>query len=264
MKIAPYQFEDGVRLARIDGERAIDTGVAAAGFPDLAAISRTSGPAHALDLARLRAFVPPLLLGVGLNYADHAREQGRAVPETPALFVKPATSIAAPFGTASSPHPSFDYEGELAVMIGQRCWQVAEADAVAHVAGYLIVNDLTVRTALKPDSLMLGKGGPGHAPLGPWLTTADEIADPHALAITTHVNGVVRQNGSTAAMVRRVPWLIAWLSSHMVLEPGTVIATGSPPGAGAGMVPPEFLVAGDEVRVGIEGLGHIETRIVAA
>jgi 2-keto-4-pentenoate hydratase/2-oxohepta-3-ene-1,7-dioic acid hydratase in catechol pathway len=266
MKIAPYRFDDGVRLARIEGEIVIDTGLAddlnRHLLPEgLALLAARAGAAAPLEPQRLQPLAPPVLLAVGLNYSDHAAEMQRPLPEVPALFAKLPNSIAGPYTAVQSPHPSLDYEGELAVVIGTPAWQVSEADACRHIAGYCILNDLTVRDALRPDSLILAKSGPGQAPLGPWLTTADEVTDPQQLAITTHVNGTLRQNGSTAAMHRSVSWLVAWLSRHLRLDSGTVIATGSPPGSGAGFSPPRYLQPGDTVRVAISGLGFIETRV---
>lgn len=127
-----------------------------------------------------------------------------------------------------------------------------------------MVNDVTVRELVTPDTVLLGKAGAGHGPFGPWLTTADAVPDPHALALTTHVNGEVRQASTTAELHRGVFELVAWLAAALVLEPGTVIATGSPAGSGVGFAPPRWLVPGDVVRVAIEHLGHIEHRVVPA
>lgn len=273
MKLATYGFDDGERVAIVESDAIADLGLAepllhlldAAGLARIAAAS-PGARRHPLDRARLLAPIPqpPLFLGVGLNYRDHAREVGRALGDTPAVFAKPGNSVAAPFGTIASPFASFDYEGELGVVIGRRCHRVTAADAAAFIGGYLVVNDLSVRELLRPDTLVLGKGGFGHAPCGPWLTTPDAVPDPHDLAITTYVNGELRQASNTREMHRNVFEIIAWLSSALTLEPGTVIATGSPAGSGAGFDPPRWLSPSDVVRVEIATLGHIEHRVVAA
>lgn len=273
MRLATYRFDDGVGPGLVLGDRIADLrGLA----PTLAALLATGahewpvdpGPSAPLDPARL---LPPLpapasFLCVALNYVDHAAEVGRPLPERPPVFNKLPLSVAAPH--ADVPHPgwsdSFDYEGELGVVIGRAGRGIAEADAMAHVAGYLVVDDLTVRELAKPDTLVLGKNGPGMAPIGPWITTRDEVGDPYSLTIRTWVNGELRQDGSTADLHRRIPELIAFVSRAVPLVPGDVISTGSPRGSGAGLSPPRFLRPGDVVRVEIGGLGAIENRIVAA
>lgn len=270
MRLATYGFADGDRAARIEGDTVVDLGrrepLAELLAPELAARLDGDGPRQPLDRARLRAPIPapPAFLGVGLNYRDHARETGRALGSTPALFAKGHGAVAAPFATIASPFASLDYEGELGVVIGRRCHRIGAAAAADHVAGYVVVNDVTVRELVTPDAVLLGKGGAGHGPFGPWLTTADAVPDPHDLALTTHVNGELRQSSSTRELHRGVFELIAWLAAALVLEPGTVIATGSPGGSGVGFAPPRWLVAGDVVRVAIERLGAIEQRVVAA
>lgn len=271
MQLATYGFDDGVRVGVIEGDLIADTRLAVPLAQLLDAAGRVliaealkGATRHPLLPARLLAPIaaPPLFLGVGLNYRDHAREVGRELGETPAVFAKPANSVAAPFGEISSHFVSFDYEGELGVVIGRRCYRVAAADAPAFIAGYVVVNDLSVRELLRPDTLVLGKGGFGHAPFGPWLTTADAVPDCHALDIRTHVNGALRQASNTRELHRNIFEIVEWLSSALVLEPGTVIATGSPAGSGAGFTPPRWLVPGDVVSVEIEGLGRIEHRVV--
>jgi len=266
VKLATYAFDDGTRAARIEGGHVVDL---RRDEPLAALLGQRlvhDGPRVALDPARLCAPIaaPPAFIGVGLNYRDHAREAGRTLGVTPAVFAKGQGAVAAPFGTIASAFASLDYEGELGVVIGRRCHGVRAADAVGHIAGYVVVNDVTVRELVTPDTVLLGKGGAGHGPFGPWLTTADEVADPHDLALTTRVNGELRQASTTAQLHVGVFDLIAWLSAALVLEPGTVIATGSPAGSGVGSTPPRWLVPGDVVRVEIAGLGHIEHRVVAA
>lgn len=205
---------------------------------------------------------PPMFLGVGLNYRDHAREVGRELGPTPAVFAKLHGSVAPPYGKVASDFTSFDYESELGLVIGRRCHRVTAAQAADYIAGHTIVNDFSVREFVKPDTLVLGKSGRGHGPFGPWLTT--DVPDPHALGISTHVNGELRQSSNTRELHVGVFELVAWLSKMLVLEAGAVIATGSPLGSGIGFDPPRWLVPGDIVRVDIEALGHIEHRVVAS
>ena len=263
MRLATYAFDDGERAARIEGDEVVDLGLAEPLMALLGCGLGHDGPRVPLDVTRLRPPIPrpPAFLGVGLNYRDHAREVGRAV--VPTVFAKGQGAVAPPYGTLSSPFASLDYEGELGLVIGRRCHRVAAADARDFIAGYVVVNDVTVRELNTPNTLVLGKGGPGHGPFGPWLTTADAVPDPHDLAITTHVNGELRQSSNTRELLRNCFDIVEWLSSALVLEQGTVIATGSPAGSGAGFDPPRWLVPGDVVRVEVEGLGHIEQRVVA-
>lgn len=267
MRIATYCFADGVRIGIVGDGTIADTGIAEplAGllYPEsLARVAAAAGTPAPLDPSRLCAPVPepPAIIGVGLNYRDHAREVGRALPDAPAVFAKLSACAAPPYGTILRPRwsDSLDYEGELGFVIARRCAMVSVADAPAFIGGYVVANDLTMRALARPDTLLLGKSGPGHAPFGPWLTTPDEIADPHALAIRTFVNGALRQDSTTAELHRNCFELVALLSAVVVLEPGTLILTGSPGGSGAGFDPPRWLVPGDVVRVEIDGLGAIE------
>ncbi len=264
MRLATYGFDDGDRAARIEGGEVVDLGRAEPLAALLGQRLDHDGPRVPLDLRRLRAPipVPPAFLGVGLNYRDHAREVGREM--VPTVFAKGQGAVAPPYGTLASRFASLDYEGELGLVIGRRCHRVTAAQSRDHIAGYVVLNDVTVRELNTPNTLVLGKGGQGHGPFGPWLTTADEVPDPHELAITTHVNGELRQSSNTRELHRNCFEIVAWLSSALVLEPGTVIATGSPAGSGAGFVPPRWLVPGDVVRVEIERLGVIEHRVVPA
>lgn len=258
MKLATYRFEDGVGPARIEGNRFSDLRALAPtmidlierGWDDAASIGAT----ELLDPMRLLAPVPTprAFIGVGLNYRDHAAETGRALPDEPRIFAKLASAVAPPFGDIALPAPTFDYEGELGIVIGRG----------GSIAGYVVVNDLTIRSLAAPDTLLLAKSAPGTAPFGPWLTTADEIADPHALAVRTTVDGEVRQSSSTAEMHHRIDDILTYLNKHIRLQAGDVVTTGSPGGAGAGFDPPRWLAPGDRVRVEIDGLGHIEHRIV--
>ncbi|MGL6109671.1 MAG: fumarylacetoacetate hydrolase family protein [Rubrivivax sp.] len=199
-------------------------------------------------------------IAIGLNYADHAAESNMPIPKEPIVFMK-ATSCAVganhavvlPQGSVKS-----DWEVELGVVIGSRARYVAEADALKHVAGYCVVNDVSEREyQLERGSQWdKGKGCDTFGPVGPWLVTADEIPDPQALSMWLEVNGHRYQNGSTKTMIFGVAMLVSYLSRFMTLEPGDCITTGTPPGVGHGMKPPLYLKPGDEMRLGIEGLGE--------
>jgi 2-keto-4-pentenoate hydratase/2-oxohepta-3-ene-1,7-dioic acid hydratase in catechol pathway len=205
---------------------------------------------------------------VGLNYADHAAEAGLPVPTEPVLFGKAVSSLSGPDDAIEQPIGStaLDYEVELAIVIGTRAKNVAEADALAHVAGYAVFNDVSERDfQMKrgPDWIK-GKSHDTFGPLGPWLVTADEIADVGNLAMFLDVNGERRQTGSTATMIFGVARLVSYISAFMTLGPGDVIPTGTPPGVALGMKPPRWLKPGDVVELGIEGLGRQRQVVRAA
>ncbi|SOC41645.1 2-keto-4-pentenoate hydratase/2-oxohepta-3-ene-1,7-dioic acid hydratase in catechol pathway [Rhizobium subbaraonis] len=197
-------------------------------------------------------------IAVGLNYADHAAESGMAVPPEPVLFNKAPSCVVGPDDTVLIPRGSekTDWEVELAVVIGERASYVSEADALDYVAGYCICNDISERAfqTERSGQWMKGKGCPTFGPLGPWLVTTDEI-DPADLAMKLSVNGEFVQDGSSSTMVFKVPFLVHYISQFMILEPGDVITTGTPPGVGMGMKPPRYLKAGDRMEVSIAGLG---------
>lgn len=206
-------------------------------------------------------FRPGKLIGVGLNFRDHAAETGKAVPTQPLLFSKFPSAVCPPGGPVVRPSytDKLDYEGELAVVIGSVARNVPEERALDHVFGYAVMNDVSARDRqLDEPQWARAKGGDTFAPWGPWVTTADEVADPQALGIRTWVNGDLRQNGTTSDMVFSVAALIAWCSASFTLEPGDVITTGTPAGVGQGRTPQEYLVPGDHVRIEIDGLGSIE------
>ncbi len=197
---------------------------------------------------------------VGLNYSDHAAETGAKVPDEPILFFKATSSIIGPDDEVLIPRAALktDWEVELGVVIGTRAAYVAEADAMAHVAGYCVINDISERAfqAERGGQWMKGKSADTFGPIGPWLVTRDEIADPQALHMWLEVDGVRRQDGSTRTMVFGVAHLVSYISQFMSLQPGDVIATGTPPGVGLGMKPPTFLKAGQVMTLGIDGLGQ--------
>jgi 2,4-diketo-3-deoxy-L-fuconate hydrolase len=199
-------------------------------------------------------------LCIGLNYVDHAAEAGMPVPKEPILFMKPISARVGPNDPVVLPQGSVkgDWEVELGVVIGTRARYVAEADALKHVAGYCIVNDVSEREYQleRGGQWDKGKGCDTFGPVGPWLVTTDEIPDPQALPMWCEVNGRRMQNGNTRTMVFGVAQLVSYLSRFMTLEPGDLIATGTPPGVGMGLKPQaQFLKPGDVMRLGIEGLG---------
>ena len=206
-------------------------------------------------------------IAIGLNYAEHAAETGAAVPTEPVVFSKAPSSLCGPDDDIILPPGSvrLDWEVELAVVIGKRCDHVPEGDALGHVLGYTLCNDVSERDHQKErgGQWIKGKSAPTFGPLGPFIVTTDEIGDPQTLSMFLDVNGQRRQTGNTATMIFSVAHLISYLSRFMALEPGDVITTGTPPGVGAGMTPPQFLREGDEIRLGMEKLGEQRHRIAA-
>ncbi len=198
-------------------------------------------------------------IGIGLNYADHAAEAGLPLPPEPVVFNKWTSAMCGPDDALQIPRGSVktDWEVELAVVIGQGGRYISESDAMSHVAGYCVMNDVSERDYQlnRSGTWDKGKGFDSFGPLGPWLVTADEVPDPQQLALWLEVDGQRRQNGSTATMVYQVPFLISYLSQFMSLQPGDVITTGTPPGVGMGQKPPVFLRPGQTIRLGVQGLG---------
>ena len=211
---------------------------------------------------------PGHFIAIGLNYADHAEEAGLPIPEEPVIFSKAPSSLSGPHDPILYPKNAskLDWEVELALIIGKTAWQVGEEEALSHVAGYTICNDVSERKwqIEGTGQWIKGKSGPTFGPLGPWLVTADEVPDPQSLDLFLEVNGQRYQSGSTSTMIFPVKTIVSFLSQLMVLEPGDVIITGTPPGVGLGMKPPVFLTPGDEVRLGISGLGEQHQKVVAA
>lgn len=208
----------------------------------------------------------PKLICIGLNYADHAKESGLPIPAEPVVFMKAISAIVGPNDTVVLPKGSKkgDWEVELAFVIGKTARSVSEADAMNHVAGYMICNDVSEREwQLEHGSQWSkGKSFDTFAPLGPWFVSKDEITDPHNLAMRLEVNGKRMQNGNTNTMIFGVPKLVSYLSYFVTLQPGDVVSTGTPPGVGMGIKPsPVFLKAGDTMRVGIDGLGEQNQKV---
>jgi 2-keto-4-pentenoate hydratase/2-oxohepta-3-ene-1,7-dioic acid hydratase in catechol pathway len=208
------------------------------------------------------------IICAGLNYSDHAAESGMAVPKEPILFMKATSAISGPNDDIVIPRGSekTDWEVELGVVIGTPAKYVSEADALAHVAGYCVVNDVSERAfQLEGTGQWLkGKSADTFAPIGPWLVTADEVPDSGNLNLWLDVDGSRRQDGSTKTLIFNVPFLVSYISRFMSLRPGDIIATGTPPGVGHGQKPPVYLRPGSDVRLGVEGLGEQHQRVVAS
>jgi 2-keto-4-pentenoate hydratase/2-oxohepta-3-ene-1,7-dioic acid hydratase in catechol pathway len=209
---------------------------------------------------------PQKFIAIGLNYSDHAAESGLQVPPEPVVFTKQVSCLSGPFDDVTIPPKSkkSDWEVELGVIIGTKAKNIAKRDALKHVAGYCTINDLSEREfqAERAGQWTKGKSYDTFGPVGPWLVTADEVADPQKLGMWLDLNGKRVQNGSTATMVFGVAHIVAYLSQFFTLLPGDIITTGTPPGVGMGMKPQRFLKPGDVMRLGIEGLGEQEQKVV--
>lgn len=279
MKLARFRTQEGVlRLGRVDGDRVVDVSAVAgtslrALLPRLASLGleTADGPSFALADVALRAPIddPQKYLAIGMNYKEHAEEAraaGIPVPVNQMWFNKQVSCIAGPYDDIVRPAVSeqLDHEIELGVVIGARCRDVSAADARSVVAGYLVTNDVSVRDwlAKRSPTFTLGKSFDTHGPIGPWLTTDDEIADPHGLHLHLTVNGETRQDWTTGDMIHDIWAQIAELTTVMTLMPGDILATGTP--AGIGAPTGRWLRPGDVVRAEIEGLGAIENKVVAA
>jgi len=227
----------------------------------------TAAVRHPLESVRRHAPVPdpPVILAIGMNYGAHVAEMGREPPQWQYWFTKQRTSITGPDDPIVLPTVSdmVDYEGELALVIGPRCQHVPAARALEVVAGFTIVNDVSVRDwQWRTPTFTMGKSFDTHAPCGPELVTGDELGDPGSLALRTWVNDELRQDSSTSDMIFGCAEMIEYLTSAFPLEAGTVIATGTPAGVGAGFSPARWLTAGDTVRIEIEGIGELSSPVV--
>ena len=280
MRIARFHIGDGpTLLGRVEGDHIIDispqvgTSLRAI-LPILLSLKgqilSANGTRHALADVVLEAPIdnPQKYLGIGMNYKEHAEEARRAgipIPTSQMWFNKQVSCISGPYDPIVKPAISdqLDYEIELGVVIGQRCKNVAAKDARSVIAGYLVANDVSVRDWLQRRSptFTLGKSFDTHGPIGPWLTTDDEIADPLALTMVLTVNGEIRQEWPTSDMIYDIYQQIAYLTQVFTLMPGDILATGTPSGIGAPSG--SFLKAGDVVRARIDGLGAIENRVIA-
>ena len=245
-----------------------DDAFSPANLAKLAALDPTSLPA--VDGSpRLGSPVggKPKFLAIGLNYIDHAKEAGMPIPSEPIVFMKALNSLCGPNDDVEKPRGStkLDWEVELAIIIGSRAKYITEGDALKHVAGYAVCNDVSERffQIERGGQWTKGKSHDTFGPLGPWLVTPDEVGDVHNLAMHLDVNGTRCQTGSTATMIFSVPKIVSYLSEIMTLEPGDIITTGTPPGVGLGMKPPKFLNVGDVMTLGIEKLGDQKQKVVA-
>ncbi len=238
----------------VDGDRVVAFDDGSTVLDRLRSADRTpaGGAAYALaDVQLLAPHIPRAIFGIGLNYRAHAAETGKDLPQAPIVFMKLPTSAAPPGGPVRCPAVvrRLDYEGELAVVMG----------GGGTVAGYAVADDVSARDLQgREPQWTRAKGADTFCPFGPWVTTADEIADPEALALRTWVNGELRQDADTSDLVFSIPQLVAFLRETITLEPGDLILTGTPSGVGMAMDPPQFLAPGDVVRIEIEGLGAIE------
>jgi 2-keto-4-pentenoate hydratase/2-oxohepta-3-ene-1,7-dioic acid hydratase in catechol pathway len=281
MKIATFTHQGSTRIGVVVEDSIVDLAAAAPELPrDLLGLLSAGAPAMerarravaggariALAEVKLEAPVsnPPIFLAVGLNYADHIAETRAKAPDFPVFFNKQIPCVNGPYDPIHLPRVStaLDYEGELGFVIGRRCRHVPRERAPEVIAGYLIVNDVSVRDwQRRAPTHTLGKSFDTHGPIGPWLVTPDEIGDPHALELRTLVNGEQRQHSNTRNLVFDCYTQVEILSTVFTLLPGTIISTGTPGGVGAAMNPPRFLKAGDVVRVEIERIGHIENRVI--
>jgi 2-keto-4-pentenoate hydratase/2-oxohepta-3-ene-1,7-dioic acid hydratase in catechol pathway len=232
----------------------------------------------ALDLALLpkapadARLGPPVagthnFIAIGLNYADHAKETGQEIPAEPILFNKASTSICGPYDDVIQPRNSrhLDWECEIAFVIGARARYVEAKDWAQYIAGYCICNDVSERRfqSKRAGQWVKGKSAETFGPIGPWLVTPDELTDPDNLAMSLDVNGVRKQTGSTATMIFKIPDLLAYITEFMVLEPGDIVTTGTPPGVGTARNPKEFLKPGDVMELKIDGLGMQRQKVVA-
>ncbi len=265
MKLATYTHNGRTRLGQI-----VDDEIFEMAWPDsmISAVRRGMTPSRGsvhmpVGEVKLEAPLRPgKIIAIGLNYADHAAETGQKLPEKPLVFAKFPSSVIGngdPITWRQSVTEQVDWEAELAVVIGKRGKDIPEDKALDYVFGYTCANDVSARDLqlTKDAQWTRGKSLDTFCPLGPWVVTRDEVADPHNLKIKSTVSGKVMQDSNTSNLVFNVPYLIAYLSQNFTLEPGDVLVTGTPPGVGAGMKPQVFLKDGDVVTISIEGIGDL-------
>lgn len=265
MKLVTYEAGGRVRAGVLTEDGVVDSG-----FPTMGELLRAGPPSQPsgepLQPERLLPPVtdPEKIVCIGLNYLSHAQEQGAEPPDMPTLFAKYRNALAAPDSDVKLPSYSskVDYEAEVAFVIGKHAKDVAEADALDHVAGYMLLNDLSARDMqFATPQWMPGKIFDGSAPCGPWLVTPDEAGPHDAIEVRLTLNGEEMQNGSTADLVHSIPALVVYLSKLMTLEPGDVVSTGTPAGVGSLRQPRVWLKAGDEVVIESPTLGRLETKL---
>ncbi len=280
MKLVTYTTAalngSGGRPGAVVGDEIVDLGELAPTVEQILGGSGLERAAEIIEAGRgriplsevtLQAPVQPRkFFAIGLNYADHVAESGQEMPKAMTVFYKAPNSVTGPYDAIERPavSPALDYEGELGIVIGKRCRHVNASDAPEVIAGYTIVNDVSVRDwQIMTPQWSLGKSFDTHGPIGPYLVTSDEVGDPHTLDIKTYVNGEVRQSSNTSNLIFDCFRIVEILSQACTLEPGDVIATGTPSGVAAGMPGMPWLVVGDKVRIEIDRLGAIENEVIA-
>ena len=285
MRLVRYSNDGAVSIGLVQDDMVVDlqaagcqfrslSQIAAGGADALQALRRISAgtaPRHALEDVTLHAPLPQpgKYLAIGMNYRKHIAEAAKLGIDTPKKqlwFNKQTSCIVGPYDDVVKPSVSdeVDYEVELGVVIGTPAHRVRAADAPRHIFGYLVANDVSVRDWQRHSpTFTMGKSFDTHGPIGPWIVTADEIEDPHALDLRCYVNGELRQSSNSSQMVANIYEQIEYLSTAFTLRPGDLIASGTPDGVGAAMDPPTFLKVGDVVRCEVDGIGAIENRIVA-
>lgn len=282
MRLITFRAEGAVQPGVVAGHKVV--GLAGAGFPDMLSVlaggaaakaridAWVSGPAPGAvrDLSNVNLLAPvprpPKLICVGLNYRDHALETRMQIPDVPTIFAKFPTAVIGPGDKIVLPRSSAkpDYEAELAFVIGKGGRHIPAGNWREHVFGYTALNDVSARDyQMSTTQWTVGKSFDTFAPMGPWIVTADEIADPHNLDVGLTINGEVMQSSNTRHLIFGVPDLIAYLSSVFTLEPGDVVSTGTPAGVGFARKPPRYLRPGDEVVVSVAGIGELRNPVVA-
>ena len=282
MRLVRFHTAEGLHVGVVVGDEVVDVTAADAGIPS-DTVELLEGGADALDAVRRAARSaasprsplagvrlaapmrrPPKFLAIGLNYAAHVEESGMQKPEHQLWFNKQSTCVIGPGEAIQIPRAStmVDYEGELGFVIGTRCRHVPADRAAEVIAGYTVINDVSVRDwQLRTPTMTMGKSFDTHGPVGPALVTSDEVGDPHGLRLQTWVNDELRQDSKTDDLIFNCYEMVEHLSTAFTLEPGDVIATGTPAGVGMAMQPPQFLQAGDTVRIEIEGVGVLENPV---
>jgi 2-keto-4-pentenoate hydratase/2-oxohepta-3-ene-1,7-dioic acid hydratase in catechol pathway len=281
MRLATFTHSGATRIGVVDGDEIVDLSVASPELPQdmlafleagpdaMQAASAAIAGGKRIPLAEVRLEAPiarpPKFLAIGLNYADHVAETGLDTPEHVMIFNKQSTCVTGPTDPIHVPKVShvLDYEGELGVVIGKQGRHVSRENAVDYIAGYVIVDDVTVRDwQFHTPTWTMGKSFDTHGPTGPYIVTTDEITDPHQLALRTYVNDELRQESNTKNLIFDCFYLVEHISKAFTLEPGDIIATGTPSGAGLLRKPPQLLKDGDIVRVEIDGIGQIENPVI--
>lgn len=288
LRLVQYTVQGESHLGVVIGDRIVDVKKAAdsaglnskafastlslleAGDEAFAFVKSLSGESNAVPISDVRLECPVVsrkIVAVGLNYKDHAIETGLKIPTAPLCFAKFTSSLSGPFDAIQLPadDAEADFEGELGVIIGRKARRVAESDAMKHVAGYVVFNDVSARKWQFEDGQWTrGKSCDTFAPNGPFLVTADEVPDPGALRITTRVNGKIMQDSNTKQFIFSIPKIVSYFSHSFTLDPGDLIATGTPPGVGFSRKPPVYLKHGDVVDVEIERIGRISSQVQRA